>query len=68
MSSISQKVLLKLAEKWEPDASNSQQTYREATCVVCSRPMHKMWHCWLKEGGFKKEIHVCANCYPIFTE
>ena len=63
---ISQKTLLTLANKWEPEASHSPQKYREATCVVCEKKMHKMWHCWLNSGGFKKEIHLCRICYPKY--
>jgi hypothetical protein len=24
--------------------------------------MTEMWHIWLKDGGFKKEIHLCKKC------
>ena len=59
---ISQETLLELANKHEPAASQSLPSYRAATCVVCGKTMHKMWHCWLNIGGFKKEIHLCRKC------
>ena len=57
-----QQDLVDLANLHEPEASSSPPEYRPATCVVCSRPMTSMWHLWLHEGGFKKEIHMCLVC------
>lgn len=54
--------LVRLANLHEPEASASQPGFRRATCVVCSQAMIVMWHLWLHEGGFKKEIHMCADC------
>lgn len=59
---ISQEELLALANKHEPEASASPPGFRKATCVKCGEPMVEMWHLWLNEGGFKKEIHMCENC------
>jgi hypothetical protein len=59
---ISQNELLELANKHEPEASQSPPTFREATCVKCGAAMEQMWHLWLHDGGFKKEIHMCAHC------
>jgi HNH endonuclease len=59
---ISQEELLKLANQYEPQASSSPPSYRQATCVKCGKKMIYMWHLWLKEGGFKKECHMCFDC------
>lgn len=59
---ITQAQLLELANRHEPEASQSPPTFRAATCVQCGQEMMLMWHCWLREGGFKKEIHLCADC------
>jgi hypothetical protein len=59
---ISQTELLRLAEQWEPAASTSPPEFRYATCVVCEMEMAKMWHLWIKVGGFRKELHMCREC------
>lgn len=59
---IPQQVLLELANRHEPFASSSPPGYRKATCVDCGKTMTRMWHCWLRDGGFKKEIHLCRRC------
>lgn len=56
-----------LAEKHEPEASSSPPSYRMATCVTCGKRMIRMWHLWLKTGGFKKEIHMCKRCGKEWT-
>ena len=60
--SLSQSELARLANLHEPEASASPPSYRPATCVVCTIPLASMWHLWLHEGGFKKEIHMCWKC------
>jgi hypothetical protein len=67
---IGQQELLRLAMQWEPEASNSPISYRKATCVKCAAPMVEMYHCWLADGYFRKEIHLCARCgvdYEMFV-
>ena len=59
---ISQNELRRLADKHEPQASASPPSFRMATCVVCGRRMVWMWHLWLRDGGFKKEVHLCRRC------
>ena len=59
---ITQEELVRLANLHEPEASASPPSFRKATCVVCKDPMVEMWHLWLHEGGFKKEIHMCIRC------
>lgn len=59
---ITQEELVRLANLHEPEASASPPGFRLATCVVCKRPMVAMYHLWLNEGGFKKEIHCCCDC------
>jgi hypothetical protein len=59
---ISQEELVELAQAHEPAASASPPEFRRATCVRCGMGMIFMWHLWLHEGGFKKEIHMCGNC------
>lgn len=63
---ISQRALYWLAMRWEPSASASPPSYRRATCVVCGKPMWRMWHLWISyhDHGtrFIKEIHMCRRC------
>ena len=65
---IDQKVLIALHDRWEPECSNKEPAYREATCVVCARPMRKMWHVWLNHRSgitrrkVTKELHFCRQC------
>lgn len=59
---ISQDELVELANRHEPAASASPPGFRKATCVKCGRKMVRMWHLWLHDGGFKKEIHMCKRC------
>lgn len=60
---IPQQELLRLAEHWEPEASQSPQKYRFATCVKCGRRLFLgMYHLWICVGGFKKELHMCRRC------
>jgi hypothetical protein len=59
---IPQSQLLEWANKWEPEASASPPAYRKASCVQCGEPMVEMWHLWLSDGGFKKEVHLCRTC------
>lgn len=67
-SEIPQRVLIGLHDRWEPEASSSTPSYRAATCVVCARPMHKMWHVWLNHRSgvtrrkVTKELHFCREC------
>jgi RNase P subunit RPR2 len=56
---IAQTVLAQLANKWEIKWTPE---YRRAICISCGRNVHKMWHIWLEEGGFKKEVHICKQC------
>ena len=59
---ISQNELRRLADKHEPQASASPPAFRMATCVACGKRMVRMWHLWLRDGGFKKEVHLCRRC------
>ncbi len=61
---ISQRTLLAEANKWEPEASQSPQSYRMAHCAFCGRRLWlRMYHCWINIGGFKKELHFHKRCY-----
>ena len=62
MLNITQRQLAELCDRHEPMASASPPRFRRATCVNCGRPMLRMWHLWLAEGGFKKEVHMCRRC------
>jgi hypothetical protein len=68
MKQISQKKLRLLVQLHEPKASKSKQQFRMATCVACGNPMIEMWHCWLEQAGFKKEVHLCDHCYQVHAE
>ena len=59
MYKVTQKELVRLANKWKIDW---KPKYRKATCANCGIEMTKMWHIWLDEGGYKKEIHLCKKC------
>lgn len=59
---VPQEELYRLADKHEPQASASPPTFRMATCVKCGRRMIFMWHLWLRDGMFKKEVHLCRRC------
>lgn len=61
-SLVSQKTLLRLARSY-PKPNLAKQEYRQATCANCERPMVRMYHCWLTQGGFYKELHLCKTCY-----
>lgn len=54
--------IAELANMHEPEASASPPSYRMATCVQCGRRMVCMWHLWVSNGGFKKEVHMCRRC------
>ncbi len=61
---ISQRTLLTWANKWEPEASQSPQSFRMAHCAHCGKRLwFRMYHCWINEGGFKKELHFHKSCY-----
>ena len=65
---IPQKVLIELHDRWEPECSQKEPAYRAATCVVCARPMRKMFHVWLNHRSkitrrkVTKELHFCRKC------
>jgi RNase P subunit RPR2 len=56
---ITQEELVRLANKWPIDW---KPKYRRPICANCGVTMAVMWHCWLNEGGYKKEIHLCKKC------
>jgi len=60
---ISQKDLVRLANKWE---INWKQEYRLPSCADCGKKGYKFWHCWLKDGGYFKELHLCRRCYRTY--
>ena len=64
---ISQAELMRLAEQWEPEASQTPPGFRKSKCVVCGQSFDSFWHCWLDyvdgEGTrWKKELHFCWDC------
>ena len=58
---ITQKQLDELVRKWgEP---NLIPQYRRPTCANCGKTMYfGMWHCFIKEYGYKREVHLCKRC------
>lgn len=59
---ILQDELLELARKWEKDIT-FLPSLRRPTCAKCGYEMDgQMWHCWLKDGEYFKEIHICREC------
>lgn len=71
LPNIPQEELMRLAERHEPEASESKPSFRKATCVVCESPMVVMAHYWLKytdSQGQKwvKELHLCRECVQAY--
>lgn len=61
---LSQETLLEEANKWEPEASQSPQSFRLAHCAHCGHALFfRMYHCWIQTGWFKKELHFHRRCY-----
>lgn len=56
---ITQKQCLAILNKWE---INWTPEYRTFTCGRCGRTIRKSWHIHCKEGGFKREFHLCKSC------
>jgi hypothetical protein len=69
---IDQEVLIALHDRWEPECSQSEPSYRAATCVDCAQPMDRMWHVWLNHESsvtgrlVTKELHFCSECGPKY--
>jgi hypothetical protein len=59
---FTQRELVALADHWEPEASSSPPGFRLARCVICGHRMIRMWHLWVHDGGYKKEVHCCRYC------
>ncbi len=51
--------VLRVVKKWK--ISNKPQ-YRPFRCALCQKKMRKAWHVWLKESGYKVEVHFCRKC------
>lgn len=63
---VPQDVLAKMANNYEPALTDTlpTQKHRFATCASCGkRLILGMYHCWLRNGGFYKEIHLCSKCW-----
>lgn len=65
--SISQAELMRLCERWEPEASQTPIGFRKSKCVVCAEEMTEMFHCWLNYTDshgtrWTKEVHLCLAC------
>jgi RNase P subunit RPR2 len=56
---ITQQELVRLANKWP---IKWKPEYRRPICIGCGRNVAVMWHIWLDEGGYKKEVHLCKKC------
>jgi hypothetical protein len=65
MKSVSQAQLLAFADRYEPSFT---QTLRMATCASCERRMILMHHCWLTDGRWYKEIHLCRRCWGRYAK
>lgn len=62
MLTVTQAELVELAQRWEPAASASPPGRRLSRCAGCGRRTVRPWHIWLRDGGFRKELHVCNGC------
>jgi len=56
---MSQKILLQIVKKWK---ISKKPEYRGFRCANCQKYMHKAWHYWLNEGGYKIPVHFCNKC------
>ncbi len=53
------KEILKIVKKWK---INKTPEFRGFRCANCQKRMHKAWHVWLSDGGYKTEVHFCRRC------
>ena len=60
MKSVSQLRLRRMADKY---TANFTQVRRMSTCAGCERRVVRPYHCWLTEGGYLKELHLCGRCW-----
>lgn len=56
---MSQKILLQIVKKWK---ISKKPEYRGFRCANCQKYIHKAWHYWLNEGGYKIPVHFCNKC------
>lgn len=58
---ITQKQLKEIIEGWgEPDY---EPKYRVPLCAGCGKRVYfRIWHIFLREYGFKREVHLCKKC------
>ena len=54
------KKLLEIVKTWHP---KDYPVYRSFKCGSCKKFIRKAWHVWLKDGGWKVEVHLCMKCY-----
>ena len=55
-----EKEILRIVRLWRIKRTPE---YRGFRCAKCQRVMRKAWHVWLRDGGFKVEVHFCKRCY-----
>jgi hypothetical protein len=65
LKSVKSKILANLANNYTPDW---EQKFRMATCAACGRRMIRMFHCWLHQAGWMKEVHLCKHCWKHYAE
>jgi len=56
---MAQKILLRVVQAWK---IKEKPEYRGFRCAHCQKYMHKAWHYWLSEGGYKIPVHFCNKC------
>jgi hypothetical protein len=57
---VPQETLRRLADKFTP---NFTQVRRMSTCAGCERRVVRPYHCWLMDGKYLKELHLCGRCW-----
>lgn len=57
---MDKKILLETVKSWH---IKRKPEYRGFRYAHCQKYMHKAWHIWFEDGGYKCEIHLCKNCY-----
>ncbi len=57
---MDQREILRIVQKWR---ISWRPEYRGFRCAKCQRLMRKAWHVWLRDGGYKVEVHFCKECF-----
>ena len=62
---MDKKKLVKTVQSWNIKLGAE---YRGFRCAHCQKYMHKAWHIWLDDKGYKCEVHLCKNCFKEYDK